>query len=243
MPPSCRRSSSSPSSAWGAVLGLRSLLRQVASSVRLARRLGALTLPLPGVVREAAGRAGLAGRVRVIDTEQSFSFVYGAFSPRVVVSRGLMQSVSERELDAVLAHERYHVHNLDPLKVVLARALPSALFYLPALAGLEARYMAGRELAADRGAVEACGRTPLAGALLKVVRGPRWPDLSTAAAIGGPELLDARVAQLESGREPALGRASRRALALTLLAAAVLAGSVAASAAGAGGLEDRKSVV
>jgi Zn-dependent protease with chaperone function len=221
----------------GAVLGLRSLFRQIVSSVRLARRLSALTLSLPGALREAARRAGLGRRVRLLDSDQSFSFVYGAFTPRVVVSQGLMESVSERELDAVLAHERYHVHNLDPLKVVLARALPSAFFYLPALQGLQARYVAGRELAADRGAVEACGRTPLASALLKVVRGPGWPDLSTAAAIGGPELLDVRVAQLESGREPGLGQTSRRAVALTLLAITVLAGSAAASAVGAGGLE------
>jgi hypothetical protein len=60
-------------------------------------------------------------------------------------------------------------------------------------------------LAADRRAVRACGRDPLVGALLKVVRGPAWGELQAAAALGGSELLDLRVAQLESGSEPKLG--------------------------------------
>jgi len=42
--------------------------------------------------------------------------------------------VSPAELDAVLEHEHYHVRNRDPLKLVLARALPAAFFYLPVLA-------------------------------------------------------------------------------------------------------------
>lgn len=54
------------------------------------------------------------------------SFAYGAFTPRVAVSRGLYEAASQQELDAVLAHERYHIRNLDPLKVLLARALPAA---------------------------------------------------------------------------------------------------------------------
>jgi beta-lactamase regulating signal transducer with metallopeptidase domain len=153
----------------------------------------------------------------------------------VAVSRGLLTQTSHDELDAVLEHERYHVHNLDPLKVVLARGLPAMFFYLPLLQDLHLRYLAGRELAADRRAVEACGRRPLAGALFKVVRGPAWPELSTAAAIGGPELLDLRVAQLERGAEPKLAPVTARGIALTALGIAALTASFAATIALSGG--------
>jgi beta-lactamase regulating signal transducer with metallopeptidase domain len=153
----------------------------------------------------------------------------------VAVSRGLVEVASPAELGAVLEHERYHVRNLDPLKVLLARALPQAFFYLPAFRGLESRYVAGRELAADRHAVERAGRKPLAGALFKVVRGPSWPELETAAAIGGPELLDVRVAQLESGAEPEVRGPTRTALALSLLGVVVLTGLFVISVATFGG--------
>jgi Zn-dependent protease with chaperone function len=219
----------------GAILGLRSLARQMASSRRLARRVSALESPIPAVLETAAERAGLSGRVVLVDSDEPFSFAFGALTPRVAVSRGLYERMSAGELDAVLEHERYHVHNLDPLKVLLARSLPAMFFYLPLLRELHVRYLAGRELAADRRAVDAHGTPPLAGALFKVVRGPSWPELGTAAAIGGPELLDLRVAQLERGVEPTLGRVTVARVALTLLGVAVLAVSFVATLALSGG--------
>jgi beta-lactamase regulating signal transducer with metallopeptidase domain len=171
----------------------------------------------------------------LVDSAESFSFTYGALHPRVVVSRGLFDQASEDELRAVLAHEAYHVRNLDPLKVVLARTLPATFFYLPVLRDVRGRYVAGRELAADRRAVEACGRPPLAGALLKVVAAPRWPELRAAAAIGGTDLLDARISQLESGREPPVEGITWRAAALSVIGLVALTGAFVASVLAYGG--------
>jgi Zn-dependent protease with chaperone function len=219
----------------GSAAGVRSLYRQVRASRALARRVGGMVLPLPGELARVAQCARLAGRVRLLDSAERFSFVYGALTPRVAVSRGLYDSASPEELDAVLAHERYHVRNLDPLKVLLARALPTTFFYLPALRRLHTRYVASRELAADRRALDACGRRPLAGALYKVLRGPSWPELSSAAAIGGSDLLDARVEQLETGAEPSVGGLTPRALALSVLGALGLTSLFVVSVAGFGG--------
>lgn len=224
--------------AAGAILGLRSLIVQVRCSRALARRVRSLALPLCPEVEAAARRTGLRGRVRLVDAPEAFSFAYGALTPRVVVSRGLVEGATPAELEAVLAHERYHVHNLDPLKVLVARSSPAAFFFLPALHDLRSRYVAGRELAADRGALDACGRAPLAGALLKVVRGPGWRELGAAAAIGGRELLDARVAQLETGSEPRLERVAPTRLALSVLGVAALGlAAVAPLVLGPGGAE------
>jgi hypothetical protein len=184
------------------LLATRSFRAQAANTRRLSRWVRERRLPLPPAVAEAAQDAGLADRVGVVDAAESFSFAYGMGRPRVVVSRGLVDSVAPAELAAVLHHERYHVTNYDPLKVVLARSLPEALFFLPALGDLRGRYVAGRELAADRRAVRKTDTGTVAGALFKVVGGPPDIDLATAAAIGGEEALDARVSQLESGSEP-----------------------------------------
>lgn len=221
--------------AVGAVLGLRSLGRQVASSRRLARRVDELELSRPVALDEAAARTGLSGRLVMVDSDEPFSFVFGALTPRVAVSRGLYERTSPPEFAAVLEHERYHVHNLDPLKVLLARSLPATFYYLPILRDLHLRYMAGRELAADRRAVRASGPGPLAGALLKVVGGPGWPELSTAAAIGGPELLDLRIAQLEHGHEPKLGIVTAPRLLISLLGLAAVGASFVTAIALAGG--------
>lgn len=206
----------------GAAVGVASLRRQLRASRDLSRRVRTMQLALPAQLEGAARRRGLAGRVTLVDSEQRFSFAYGAFTPRVAVSRGLWSAASAEELDAVLEHERYHVRNLDPLKVLLTRTLATCFFYVPILGDLHVRYIAGRELAADRSAVEAQGRGPLAGALYKVVRGPSWPELQAAAAIGGAELLDARVAQLESGTEPPLSGLRSRSVLFSLFGAGSL---------------------
>jgi hypothetical protein len=219
----------------GVVLGARSLWRQIGASRVLGRRVHSLALELPDELVQAATAAGLNGRVVLVDCKEWFSFAYGALTPQVAVSRGLLEGVSSEELRAVLEHERYHVRNLDPLKVLIVRALPATFFFLPALGALRTRYVAGRELAADRRAVQECGRKPLVSALLKVVRGPAWSELEVAAAIGGPELLDLRVAQLESGREPKLAAFNPTGVALSALGALVFTSAFVASIAGFGG--------
>jgi Zn-dependent protease with chaperone function len=219
----------------GVALGVRSLWRQIAASRVLARRVRSLALDMPDELARAATAAGLAGRMVLVDSPELFSFAYGALTPQVAVSLGLLEGVSVDELRAVLEHERYHVRNLDPLKVLIVRALPATFFFLPALGALRARYVAGRELAADRRAVQVCGRKPLVVALMKVVRGPAWGELEVAAAIGGPELLDLRVAQLESGQEPKIAVLDPMKLALSVLGALVFAGAFIASVVSFGG--------
>jgi Zn-dependent protease with chaperone function len=217
------------------VLAGRSLARQVLASRSLARRVRGLARVLPGQLTGAAMQAGLGGRVVLVDAPESFSFVYGVLTPRVAVSHGLLEGVSGEELRAVLEHERYHVRNLDPLKAVLVQALSAALFFLPALDALRIRYAAGRELAADRRALTVCGRRPLVGALLKVVRGPQWSELDLTAAIGGHELLDIRLAQLETGRQPRLATPGITHATTSLLGAALLVASFLASVSSFGG--------
>ncbi len=221
--------------AVGLAFGARSIGRQIVASSRLAHRVCGLALELPDELALTASEVGLGGRVVLVDAPERFSFAYGVLTPRVAISRGLLEGVSDEELRAVLEHEHYHVCNLDPLKVVLVQALSAAFFFLPALDSLRARYLAGRELAADRQAVRACGRQPLAGALLKVIRGPDWSELEGVAAIGGPELLDVRVAQLENGAQPKLGTFSITRAAVSLLGAALFAATFIASVFSFGG--------
>jgi Zn-dependent protease with chaperone function len=211
------------------VLAVRSLRRQVANTHRLRRWVKEHRASSPPSLCEAASAAGLDGCVDLVDAAGAFSFAYGIARPRVALSRDLLESVSAEELAAVLEHERYHVANYDPLKVVLARSVPDALFFVPALRELRERYVAARELAADRRAMRRTAPASVAGALYKVIAGPTGVDLATAAAIGGDEALDARVDQLERGSEPPLPALSRPGLVASIGGASVLAGSAVAS--------------
>lgn len=209
----------------GTVVALLSVCRQLRATRALAVQLHDRVVATPPEVAAAASAAGLAGRVEVVADADLFSFTYGVLRSRVVVSRGLATALCPDELAAVLHHERYHVRNSDTLKMIVARAAPAAFFFLPALGHLRDRYLAGRELAADRRATDAVGGRSLAAALVQVLDRPAWATFGAAAALGGSAFLEMRVEQLESGREPPLARVPRWAIAVTVGGLAVLTGA------------------
>jgi Zn-dependent protease with chaperone function len=218
----------------GSVIGGLSVRRQIRATRRLAVWVADRALsPTPDIAR-AITRAGV-NRVDVVDERHPCSFTYGLFAPRVAITSGLAELVDEDELTAVLHHERYHVHAYDTLKVVIARAGVSAFFFLPVLGHLRDRYLATRELAADRQAVRALGERSLAGALYRVTDGPSFAEFGAAAALGGSEFLEQRVDQLEHGEEPAMPALPRRAVWLTAAGLLVLSGVFVLTLASGGG--------
>jgi Zn-dependent protease with chaperone function len=221
--------------ATGTALACHTLARQTLASVKLSRRVRALRAPLPDRLAAAAAATGLRGRVVLVEASTPFSYAYRILSPRVVVSRGLLEALRDQELRAVLEHERYHVVNLDPLKLTIVRTIRAAMFMLPALDALQRSYLAGRELAADRRAVALCGRGPLTAALLKIVHDPEGEEMGVGAAIGGVALLGVRIRQLETGQEPRLRLITSTKLASSTLLLGVLAATFLAAVWALGG--------
>src|SRR5207253_686733 len=115
----------------GTLLAVRVLYRQLRATRHLQRLVLASQVTTDVDLARLAEQRRL--RVQVVDASEPYSLTYGWLAPRVVVSRGLLDSVEPDELDAVLVHERYHVRNLDPLKIVIARTLPVAFFFLTVL--------------------------------------------------------------------------------------------------------------
>ncbi len=120
----------------GTIFGLRSVRSQLNSTERLMKSIRLRRISPSHEHLSAAVRARLGSRLYVVSAAEPFSFTFGLFFPKVVFSTGLASALSSAELDAVLTHERYHVRNFDPLKVLLARALGRAFFWLPLLRDL-----------------------------------------------------------------------------------------------------------
>jgi beta-lactamase regulating signal transducer with metallopeptidase domain len=187
---------------WGGIIvaGLSALWRQCRGSVELAqwvRRNGAAP---SARLAAAIERAGLRGRVVQVADASPYAFTYGVWRPRVVASSGLARVATQDELVAVLCHENQHLRDRDPLKVLVLRTGAAAFFLIPLVGAVLQRVLDRQELKADRVAVRDCGVAAVAGALLKTVGEPAVAPGTALAAMGGPTLLEARVAQLETGR-------------------------------------------
>jgi Zn-dependent protease with chaperone function len=135
-------------------LGTRALVRQVRGKRRFLARLRIVR------VADVAG-----AEVAVVESARPQAFCAGFLRPRIYLSTAAAALPGEH-LKAIVAHERHHRRRRDPLRLLVARALSEALFFMPAVRRLTERYAALTELAADEAAVREHDRSTLAAALL-----------------------------------------------------------------------------
>lgn len=113
----------------------------------------------------------LGGHLIVIHSHEPIALVLGLIRRRIVLSSGLIRLLDDREMEAVLYHEYYHLRHYDPLKTFFLTLAVSTLGYVPILKSLLSNYKMVREIMADRDAIAKAG-TPvgLGGALLKLIQ-------------------------------------------------------------------------
>jgi heat shock protein HtpX len=85
------------------------------------------------IVRRLSEKAGMPmPKVYIIPTDASNAFATGR-SPKhasVAATAGIMRTLSEEELEGVMAHELAHVQNRDTLTATIAATLAGAIAYL-----------------------------------------------------------------------------------------------------------------
>ena len=118
----------------------------------------------------------------VLDTDVDVACSLAGRRPRVLVSQGLLMTLSDAELEAVLCHEEAHLvgrHNeLARLAEIGAACFP----WLPASRDLRRLTALLVELAADDHARRCVGTEVTASALTKMSRDGRQPTLELRAA-------------------------------------------------------------
>lgn len=219
--------------ASGLIGGLWAAARQLWHTHRLVRSLWPSVQPLPAPLARLADELNLAGRLVLVEDASPYTFTQGLWRPRIWLSNALVDLLEEDELRAVLRHERHHLEERDPLRVLLSRSLSKGLYFLPLAAALRNAYMVAKEVDAD---VASQAPDPLAAALLKLLRaGPALPANATLAAIGP---LDATHARIDHLLRPEIkfnlrGQINRQvwlSLALALVVLVVCYGSTARAA-------------
>lgn len=225
----------------GLLGGLAVLARQLRATGRLVGQVESLSTAPPARVARLASRLGIDHRLTYVRDPAAYAFCYGFLSPRICISSGMARRLSNRELQAVLLHEAFHMHRRDPLRVLLARLVAGVLFLLPAARDLRDRYLVEKELVADDHVVGQMSMRPLAGALLKICRSAGRRPIHAAAAVGPFDAVGHRIRHLACPSEGPAPLSVRRVAAslavVALLSMATAGSSVAAerSLASAGG--------
>lgn len=164
------------------------------------------------MVVDLVGKSQKSG-LRVLDVAQPLAYCLPGVRSRVVVSQGTLTTLADKEITAILSHERAHLRARHDLVLEMFTAVHAAFprFVRSANALDAVRLLI--EMLADDAAVRAAGPTPLARALVACAAS-RAP--AGALAAGGPTTV-LRVRRL-GGR----GNSIALAIGAYLAAAAVL---------------------
>ena len=138
--------------------------------------------------RRTVRRHSVTDELTVVDTEIPIAYALPGRRGAIVVSRGLLDMLEERETTALLAHERCHLHRRHDRYL---RAAGAAAAVVPFLAPLARHVRFATEREADEAAAYAVGdRTTVARAIATAALGPRIAGALAAGGHGVPERVD-----------------------------------------------------
>ncbi|MDM9379230.1 M56 family metallopeptidase [Chlorogloeopsis sp. ULAP01] len=127
----------------------------------------------------------LAGRqVRLLNTGALFAASIGFWQPELVLSQGLVKTLSTAHLETVLAHEQGHCHYRDTFWFFWLGWVRACTHWLPNTENLWQELLILRELRADAHAASKVDPLLLAESLLLVASTPPVTSLICCAALG-----------------------------------------------------------
>lgn len=147
-------------------------------------------------VKEVIDSLFLTDKVYLVRDNNLFSFCFGTLSPRIIITTALINSLTGKELEAVLLHEQAHLKNYDPFKMLLGKTVASMFFFLPIFSELYKNMKGTNEILADHFVITSQKETTfLKEALRKILEHPQI-RIATVPAIANPDSLEIRVHKL-----------------------------------------------
>ncbi|MGG4090865.1 M56 family metallopeptidase [Paenibacillus lautus] len=109
---------------------------------------------------------GWGTEIIVVQDNAFVALTIGLLRPKIVVSTTVLEMFNDKEVKAILLHERYHCHNHDGLKSFFSTLLADAFGYLPIVKPILRYYQTWQELFADRFAIRKMGTELYLGSVL-----------------------------------------------------------------------------
>lgn len=151
--------------------------------------------------------------------------IFGIFRPVLVWPKDISERLSDAQIEAIIAHELWHVRRRDNLMAALHMMVEAIFWFHPLAWWIETRLIDERERACDEGALQLCNEPRIyAEGILKACEFCIDSPLPCVAGVTGAD-LKRRIVRIMTQNMGQKLSASRKAL-LAVLSAAVVAGPV-----------------
>lgn len=135
--------------------------------------------------------------LRLLPSPRPLALTAGLWRPQVILSEGIVSSLSEEELRSVLLHEQAHVRSRDPVRLAVAQFLKDVLWFLPVARSLARDFVDAIEEGADDQAVMLTQQpVDLASALVKTAKAGLISTSPVASSLAGNLSVEDRVKRL-----------------------------------------------
>lgn len=129
----------------------------------------------------------------LIENKKPFAFCFGIIHPKIYISTTMLEITNEKEIIAILLHEKYHLENRDALTMLFASVIKILFLFFPLLSDLLRNYRIEREIKADQAAIRALGdNAAIVSALKKLISKQQFSFVS-APAIAEHDTLESRI--------------------------------------------------
>jgi len=172
------------------------LVATMVKTSKIGRDLSASTVRSP-VIKRMAKKLGLQNKLSVYLSDHPSAFCFGFINTKIYVSTGLVNILSEIELEAVMRHERYHLENKDAFTCLFASVVQTMFPFFPVISDVSKRYRILNEVEADRAAIRGMKNSKsLISVLKKLLSHDHKNTFNFAPSLGEWDTLEYRVKKL-----------------------------------------------
>ncbi len=202
-------------------LGIISFIFQLIKTNLLLKKILGKKIRLTKRLLKIGSAFDIDNKIVLVKDKNLYSFCFGLLTPRIVITTALAGSLTDRELEAVLLHEKAHFLNRDPLKILVSKTIVSTFFFLPIFRDLYKKVEAGNEIIADEFAIQTQGTSKFLRSALRKIIVKDESGFVPFPAIWQPNQIEIRIRKLKNSASKVGIRLSRTGAILSLLFVAV----------------------
>lgn len=122
-----------------------------------------------------------------------FAFCFGIRHPKIYISTAMLKITEQKELEAILLHEKHHLQKKDTFTMLLASVAQSLFPFFPFISDLLLNFKIEKELQADREVIRQLGTSESLISVLRKLLSEKSYNLVLAASIAEGDTLEPRI--------------------------------------------------
>jgi len=143
-----------------------------------------------------------SNNISIVNSANPYAFCFGIRNPKIYISTKLINILTKKELEVVIAHENYHLKNHDTITLMLSNIFCSLVPYFPLISDIIYNYKVERELLADQAAILSQNNDAnLVNVLKKLIKYEPQFNYAGIPAIADINTLEARINKLTMSKK------------------------------------------